>query len=189
MREHSVNTLNNFIAGWYINPDVCDSIINVYKNSNKVDGHLGGRVNKNLKDSKDVILDINDLSITYYPQQLLKCSDEYFKLYPYVNAYGSCGIAEKVQIQKYAPGGGFHVWHTERSGILPPFVTRHMVFMTYLNDIDDMGETEFYHQKLKIKPEKGLTLIWPTDWTFTHRGISSPTQEKYVITGWFSYLT
>ena len=31
--------------------------------------------------------------------------------------------------------------------------------MTYLNDIKDGGETEFYYQKLKVKPEKGLTLI------------------------------
>ena len=59
--------------------------------------------------------------------------------------------------------------------------------MTYLNDVTHKGETEFFHQKIKIKPEKGLTLIWPTDWTFTHRGIPSPTEEKYIVTGWFEY--
>ena len=46
--------------------------------------------------------------------------------------------------------------------------------MTYLNDVNDYGETEFYYQKLKIKPEKGKTVIWCADWTHTHRGISSP---------------
>ena len=66
--------------------------------------------------------------------------------------------------------------------------SRHLVFMTYLNDVDDEGHTEFYHQKLKVKPRKNLTLIWPTDWTFTHRGIASPTQEKYITTGWLNYL-
>ena len=60
--------------------------------------------------------------------------------------------------------------------------------MTYLNDVDDGGETEFYYQKLKVKPRKGLTLIWPADWTHTHRGLSSPTQEKYIITGWLNYI-
>jgi hypothetical protein len=65
---------------------------------------------------------------------------------------------------------------------------RHLVFMTYLNDIEDHGETEFYHQMLKIKPEKGLTLIWPADWTFTHRGNPSPSEQKYIVTGWFNYI-
>ena len=59
--------------------------------------------------------------------------------------------------------------------------------MTYLNDVTDGGETEFFHQNLKITPEKGLTLIWGADWTFTHRGIPSPSQEKYIATGWFSF--
>jgi hypothetical protein len=35
-----------------------------------------------------------------------------------------------------------------------------------------------------VSPKKGLTLIWPADWTFTHRGVPSPTQEKIITTGW-----
>jgi hypothetical protein len=59
--------------------------------------------------------------------------------------------------------------------------------MTYLNDLTDGGETEFHYQQVKVKPEKGLTLIWPADWTHTHRGIPSETQEKYIVTGWLNY--
>ena len=59
--------------------------------------------------------------------------------------------------------------------------------MTYLNDINDGGETEFLYQNIKIKPRKGLTLIWPADWTFTHRGNFAPSEEKYIVTGWFNY--
>ena len=59
--------------------------------------------------------------------------------------------------------------------------------MTYLNDVPK-GGTEFYHQKIKTKAEKGLTVIWPSDWTHTHRGIISNTHEKYIVTGWLSYF-
>ena len=60
--------------------------------------------------------------------------------------------------------------------------------MTYLTDVvGEGGETEFYYQKLKIKPKKGLTLIWPSDWTHTHRGIPAPDEEKVIITGWIHY--
>jgi hypothetical protein len=60
--------------------------------------------------------------------------------------------------------------------------------MTYLNTVTDGGETEFFWQKIKVKPEKGLTLIWPSDFTHTHRGIPSPSQKKYIVTGWFNIL-
>jgi hypothetical protein len=66
---------------------------------------------------------------------------------------------------------------------------RHLVFMTYLNDVEEGGETEWFHQNLRIKPEKGLTVIWPSDWTFTHRGLPSTIQDKYIITGWFNYIS
>ena len=45
----------------------------------------------------------------------------------------------------------------------------------------------FKYQKLTTPAEKGLTLIWPTDFTHTHRGQISDTHEKYIITGWFGY--
>jgi hypothetical protein len=60
--------------------------------------------------------------------------------------------------------------------------------MTFLNDIKYKGETEWYYQKLKVKPKKGLTFIWPADWTFTHRGIPAEKEIKYIATGWYSYV-
>ena len=33
-----------------------------------------------------------------------------------------------------------------------------------------------------------MTLIWPCDWTHVHRGVTSPTQTKYIATGWYTYL-
>ena len=34
---------------------------------------------------------------------------------------------------------------------------------------------------------KGLTIIWPADFAWTHKGIVSPDQEKWIATGWFKY--
>ena len=38
--------------------------------------------------------------------------------------------------------------------------------------------------KVETEGKKGLTLIWPADWTHTHRGVISQTKEKTIITGW-----
>jgi hypothetical protein len=54
--------------------------------------------------------------------------------------------------------------------------------------VEDGGETEFLHQKWKVTPKKGLTLIWPAHFTHIHRGLPSYTTEKYVTTGWFDFF-
>ena len=99
----------------------------------------------------------------------------------------SLSVAQKsyyYNLQYYPPGGGFKTWHSER--INPIASKRVFVFMTYLNDVED-GGTDFYYQKLTTPAKKGLTLIWPTDFTHTHSGQISDTHEKYIITGWFGY--
>ena len=80
-------------------------------------------------------------------------------------------------------------WHFERQTNVYPMSSRALVFMTYLNDVTDAGETEWYYQKKKIQPKNGLSVIWPPDFTHTHRGIPSPTQEKYIVTGWWNFVT
>lgn len=187
MKEHELNKLDNFIQGWYLeDTSICDRLIDFHKNSkDKYEGVIGSGVNKSIKDSTDVNLS-HDISMEYckYLQLVL---NEYIKKYDFCNHYSPFSVIEIIGVQYYKPTGGYHAWHAERCNTIEPVTSRHLVFMTYLNDVTDEGGTEFYHQKLKVKPEKGLTLIWPADWTFTHRGIASPTQEKYIVTGWMNF--
>ena len=59
--------------------------------------------------------------------------------------------------------------------------------MTYLNTVEDGGGTHFRFQNLTQQAKKGLTLLWPTDFTHIHNGIVSPTEHKYIATGWFNF--
>jgi len=79
---------------------------------------------------------------------------------------------------------GFNYYHYERDDLST--CSRNLVFMTYLNDVED-GGTQFKYQNLITPAKKGLTLIWPTDFTHTHRGVISQTKEKYIVTGWYTY--
>ena len=194
MREHEVNKLDNFIMGWYLdNNEICDTIIEFYKNNpNKKLGTVYDNSDRlfdqNRKLSIDCALNENDSLMSLYVKDVLtQVMPLYIKKYNYCQEYGKFLNKEGTNVQYYPPNGGFFVWHCERSTGKFPSTTRHLVYMTYLNDVDDGGETEFYYQNVKIKPEKGLTLIWPADWTFTHRGLPSPTEEKYIVTGWFNY--
>ena len=182
----------SFISKWIIDENICDEIINFFKEDNyfpRGPGSTLGGIDKNVKDSVDKTISTNtlDLRILNYFSCLEKILYSYLQNYEYCNSTSSkFSILENVNIQMYPPGGGYKNFHFERDGSLNS-MNRHLTFMTYLNNVDDEGETEFFYQKIKVKPRKGLTLIWPVDWTHTHRGIPSPTQEKYIITGWYSF--
>ena len=122
-----------------------------------------------------------------YLNELRGFLSQYLKKYPRANQTNvPFSIKGTYSLQYYKPTEGFFAWHTERSGTLET-QNRHLVFMTYLNDVTDGGETEWELQNLKVSARKGKTLIWPVDWMFTHRGITSPTQEKYILTGWYTF--
>lgn len=192
MIEHEVNNLNLFIMGWYGDPSIADSLIELYdKSDNKIVAQLyndsGEKVvAKDIKDSVDVPLGPDDLDKFPYGDHLRKCVDLYYEKFS-SSKISSIYPVEGFNIQKYPIGGGFKLWHHERMEIRFPEIARHFVFMTYLNDVPD-GGTEFLHQHIKIRAEKGLTLIWPADWTYTHRGEISYTTEKIIATGWLHLM-
>jgi len=176
----------NFIEQFYIDLDLCDDMI-VYmeKYGKKIAGISGNSVvDQFTKKSVDCIL--NDVTLVdKYKQELHKCIKTYYEIYRYSEA--TVSIDPFINIQRYEPGDAYYRWHCERISANPAFSKRHLVFMTYLNDVTDQGETEFFYQNMKFQPKKGLTLIWPVDWTHTHRGIPSSTQTKYIVTGWINF--
>jgi hypothetical protein len=184
--------MTDFIYQEYIdNLNLCDEIIQSHKvYPNKSSGYVNkygeNVLDTDIKDSIETKLNFFPYTFNSYVNSLQKVLNSYMEKYPNCKNTGF-NIQEAINVQHYKPGGGFKTWHCERSTFMSPSNSRHLVFMTYLNDVTDGGETEFFHQKLLVQPRKGLTLIWPTDWTHMHRGVVSPTQDKYIVTGWYSF--
>ena len=188
----------SFVHGCYISYNICDDLINYFEDnpdkqaSGKVYG-LGDKLHElieddNVKKSMDITFyasDCEDQAILKdYIYNLDLCIREYEYKYIKAKEMASYSIQESIQLQKYEPGEGFKTWHCERTGISQ--MTRCLAFMTYLNDVPT-GGTDFMYQKITTPAKKGLTLIWPTDWTHTHKGQISQTHKKYIITGWLNY--
>ena len=207
---------NSFIGGWYIPEQVCDNLIKEFKlNREKVKhvtderldsggdvaiypgcvmtkGRVGksNDINTNTKDSIDMGFDPGgkyyntNKSLQEYDKYLQIVLDNYLKDYEYADEMTAFNIQEYINIQHYKPGGGFKIWHFENAS--PQTMSRKLVFMTYLNDVPN-GGTEFYYQNVLSPAKKGLTIIWPADWTHTHRGQVDEENEKYICTGWYNY--
>ena len=186
----------SFINGCYIPDHICDDLVKYFDEN--PDRHYKGRVygigdntqyNTDFKASTQITFYINqdeeDLKImSEYIKSLNLCIQEYEYKYDSARLLATYATTESIQIQKYEPSEGYKAWHCERYGIAQQ--TRCFAFMTYLNDVSD-GGTEFMHQKLTSPAVKGLTLIWPSDWTHTHKGQISHTYKKYIVTGWLNY--
>lgn len=192
LKEHKLNKNNNFIEGYYISDlSICNNLINLFeKSNNKKPGESGKEeINKKVKDSMDVSLHKNniayDQNLNSYFTELNKCLQMYKKKYKFCDKYGFFGLNDDFNIQKYTSSQAYYAWHCEKADL--KVSDRHLVFMTYLNDVKDGGETEWYYQKLKVKPEKGLTVIWPSEWIFTHRGRKAVKGDKYILTGWYGF--
>jgi len=193
MKELKLDCVNCFISGWFIDEKICDGVVSFFEESpDKKEGVLGyNYVDKSKKDSTDVIVNPKnpDIRVQNYLDNLSLVCDLYIKKFPHCsNNHSVWGLNTNFNLQRYLPGQGFKNFHSERTSFADLIPMRHLVWMTYLNDVNDAGETEWYHQNLKIKPEKGLTLIWPVDWTYLHRGIPSQTETKYIVTGWYTYF-
>ena len=113
---------------------------------------------------------------------LQRCFDSYVDEYDVLT---SANIqSSTVKMQKTTPGQGYHLWHFEQSNLENSH--RIGVWIIYLNDIDEAGETEFLYQKLRVPPKKNTAVIFPS-YTHTHRGnVVHGDKSKYILTGWFS---
>ncbi len=187
-------TNNHFIGTWQIDNDkLMDGMVDFFESNPKgheigVSGH--GDVDKEAKESIDLTILPKDLK-----NKNLEIFNDYFRLlqecyWDYINQWSF--LKEKwgemyigpFNIQKYNKSGHFKRWHTERDSISTAH--RALAWMTYLNDVNEGGSTDFKHFDISVKPEKGKTLIWPAEWTHAHRG-QVVKQEKYIVTGWFHF--
>lgn len=182
----------SFIGGWYIPKNICDNLISHFQiNKHKSERGNINYYEKNIvdlktKDSYDLLCKFDENNSTQtYTNYLQSCLVNYIKKYKSVEYYNKFSLENsKFTIQYYPVGGGFKEWHFERDGKCSS--NRILVFMTYLNDVDD-GGTEFYYQNIRTPAIKGLTILWPSDFTHTHRGQISNTKEKYILTGWYAF--
>ena len=97
------------------------------------------------------------------------------------------------QIQKYDKGlGHFNSFQLENFG--PGVADRQFVFILYLNDVKEGGETAFYFKEegeddyFKVKPEQGKLIIHPASWPYVHKGCMPESSDKYILTAWSCYI-
>ena len=88
-------------------------------------------------------------------------------------------------LQRTDPGEYYH-WHSDSGP--GEFSQRQLVAIWYLNDVPGPGgQTEFFQQRTKVKPEQGKLILFPPFWTHVHRGVELEAGRKYIATTWVCF--
>ena len=205
---------NNFIEVYenVLSEEVCEYLIKTFEDSPDLHtfGKVGdGNTDLEIKSSMDMNLlqaldkqpGLKGMILGNIRKHLDESIIKYFKKYPYTQRAPfdkECTDKEIVDhlrsnysfwskslmMKKYNKGkDGFHAFH-EDCGVQFPTIARTLVCMYYLNDVEEGGETEFYHQQLKVKPTRGSLVIFPAYFTHLHKGHIPISNNKYIMNIW-----
>jgi hypothetical protein len=193
--------VENFIRSYNMPEEdlyCCDEVVEWFNKEEGKKGHAGltlyatgeEAINNEVKESKDISL--NFRSICHEPpfikpfNFLWSCVQKYIQEFVEVDG-AEFTIEDFFNVQKYyPPTGGYKAYHCER--ISKHTQNRCLVWMMYLNTVEKEGGTEFKYYNHIEKAEKGKVVLWPTDFTHTHRGLVAPEEEKIIMTGWYVFL-
>lgn len=167
--------------------EFCKHVIRKFENDeNKYTGRVGHGIDESLKKTTDLLIRI-DNDWGEEDEVFCKSLSANLKLYlgqlenPLAPSKNSGLTDTGYQLQKYTPDG-FYGWHDDYCFSVENG-SRVLTFIWYLNTVDEGGYTEFLNGE-KINPEVGKLLIFPSTWTYVHRGCNPVNQNKYICTGW-----
>ena len=88
---------------------------------------------------------------------------------------------ENVHFKKYE-ANGLDVFKNHVDVIDPgPLSKRFLVFIMYLSDVEEGGETTIPRYNIKCKPKAGRLLMFPPYWTHPHQGEQVIKGTKYIM--------
>jgi hypothetical protein len=174
-----------------LSDSICETVINYYTDSkNTYDGVTYGGMNKNIKDTRDLIIPVAEakwalINRTLYESLYANLLIYLRRINPAEGSYRMFPTNRLTEgiflIQKYEKNKGKYIYHNDFSFMKKQ--CRVITYIWYLNDVEEGGETEFWGE-YRIKPEKGKLVLFPASWTFPHCGKMPISHDKYIITGW-----
>jgi len=186
-----IYTINN-----NLDTSFCNTLIDIfnqkeYENKTEISRISGDKIIQNIRNSSyiSVIYDLPNIYYNILSQKLKEAFKQYLlhiKNYNInlqsINNDNLKIIESHISLNKYTKNIGFYTFHSDLNTYLHKGY-RFITFIWYINDVNIGGETEFI-DGTKILPKQGKLLMFPSSWTYTHRGNMPISSDKYIIVGW-----
>lgn len=170
-------------------PDFCAQMVSAFERAGNLlvpngKGHQAG-----LDRSAWVELNISRLADTaflgFFHVQIDKYLAEYNKLLPLTLPIPPRPTIDDLRMKRYRAGS--------EENFEPHFDSidqkcgRYLVFLWYLNDVTEGGETEFCDLGIKVAPRTGRLLMFPPYWMFQHAGRPTVSNDKYIVSTYLMF--
>jgi predicted 2-oxoglutarate/Fe(II)-dependent dioxygenase YbiX len=184
------NKLENYIyiVKNALSLNLCDEIVNEFKNSNEWQDTIvgSGNVEKNIRNCQTIGISCSGV-IQKNSNVRHKLDDAVFDgaakcIQEYNNKFPHCRIEEDsgYELLKY-PEGCFYIQHVDSFKARPRAVSCSFI----LNDDFEGGEFAFFDRELKYKLEKGDAIMFPSNFMYPHEVMPVTQGTRYSIVTWF----
>ena len=173
--------------------ELCKDFIELYEMNRNIQTYgdtLSGR-NKSVRNVKQIYINnVPQPARKQYTDFLYKQLAKYLQEYRKNISDIGCEISNKLHIEgfglnKYEKNNGYYTQHNDFAIDYKNKKHRVLTYLIYLNNVSEGGETVFFNDKYKIKPEVGKLIIFPASWCFPHKANIPISDDKYIITEWF----
>jgi prolyl 4-hydroxylase len=88
-------------------------------------------------------------------------------------------VTAELRMKRYRPGQG-EQFELHFDAIYEK-ANRYLVFLWYLNDVAEGGETRFHRLDYAVRPRAGRLLMFPPYWMYQHEGAPPVSGDKYIV--------
>ena len=186
-----IHDLRRYVR-WYdaaVSPEFCAQMVESFHRLSRFHTRNGRGVRPGLDHSAWTELDITPLSDAAFQGFFYHQIETYLARY---NADVGLSIAipptpvfAEIRMKRYAAG-------TDES-FQPHFdsinevADRYLVFLWYLNDVEEGGETEFVDLGLRVQARAGRLLMFPPYWMYQHAGLPPVSNDKYIVSTYMRF--
>jgi prolyl 4-hydroxylase len=166
-----------------LNPKLCAEMVDSFEQLAHSHTRNGRGVTGQLKQSAWTELNISKLAdagtLSFFRAQVFQHLDLYNKRLNLTLPIPPRERIENLRIKRYMVAGADQFQPHFDS--LDYTSNRYLVFIWYLNDVPEGGETDFPDLGLRISAKAGRLLVFPPYWMFQHAGLPAKSNDKYII--------
>ncbi|MGH8053187.1 MAG: 2OG-Fe(II) oxygenase [Stenotrophomonas sp.] len=182
--RHYIRTYDNSLA-----PELCGKLIDSFNTLARFQQRNGRGVRAGLEESAWTELDVSKLSdagfLAFFRQLVSQSLQRYNADVGLPIAVPDSPLLSPLILKRYRAGDE-EKFQTHFDSI-NEVCDRYLVFLWYLNDVDDGGQTWFPGLQTGVAPRAGRLLMFPPYWMYAHQGQSSPHQDKYILSTYLRF--
>lgn len=186
-----MRTLDEFVKVYDddLQPAFCRQLIQGFEQTRARHFRNGQGVRQGLEDSAWTELDIGALAdpafLGFFRQRIDLALERYNRDIGLTIAVPARPRTDRLILKRYRPGGEerFQPHFDSIDGV----AARYLVFLWYLNDVQEGGETEFCDIGIRVSARTGRLLVFPPYWMFQHAGLPPVSGDKYILSTYLMF--